>query len=54
MPVSNVCEAASRSMFWALYGLSKLLEVRFEFLFNLIGNLTMSFLKGQSRRVVKS
>ena len=54
MPVSNVCEAAPRSLFWAPYGLGKLLEVCFEFLSNLIGCLTMTFLKGQSRRVVKS
>jgi len=43
MPVSNVSEAAPRYLFWAPYGLSKLLEERFEFLFNLIGNLTTAF-----------
>ena len=47
MPVSNVCEAAPTSLFQASYGLSKLLEVLSEFLFNLIGNLTMTFFTGQ-------
>ena len=34
---NNVCEAASRSLFWTTNGLNELPEVRFEFPFNLIG-----------------
>lgn len=36
-PASNVCEAASRSLFWAVNGLNKVLEMHFNFPFNLIG-----------------
>ena len=32
---SNVCEAALRSLFWTSYRLNELLEVCFQFLFNL-------------------
>ena len=45
--VSNVCEAAPMSLSWALNGLNELPEVRFEFLFILIGKSTMAFLTGQ-------
>ena len=53
-PVSNVYKAALISLFWALNGLNELPEMRFKFVFSLIGKLTMSFLKGQSWRVLKS
>ena len=36
-PASNVSEAASRSLFWAVKGLNKVLEMHFDFPFNLIG-----------------
>ena len=52
--VSNVCETAPISLFWALNGLNELPEVRFEFLFNLIGKSTMALISGQSWRVLKS
>ena len=42
-PVSDVCETAPRSLFWASNGLNELPEVRFEFPFNLIGKLAMVF-----------
>ena len=48
--VSNVCEAAPISLFWAPNGLNELPE----FPFNLIGKSTMAFLTGQSWRVLKS
>ena len=51
--VSNVCEAAPRSLFWAPNGHGELPEVRFEFPFVWIGKSTMAFLKGQSWRVLK-
>ena len=41
-PVSNVCEAAPISSFWAPKGLNELPEMRFEFPFKLIGELTMA------------
>ena len=47
-PVSNVREA--KSLLWAPKGL----RLRFEFPFNLIGKSTMTFLTGQSWRVLKS
>ena len=53
-PVSSVCEAASIFLFWAPNELNELPEVRFEYLFNLIGKSTMAFLKGQTWRVLKS
>ena len=53
-PVSNVCEAAPKSLVWAPNGLNELTELRFEFPFNLIGKSTMAFLIGQSRYVLKS
>ena len=53
-PVSNVYKAALISLFWALNGLNELPEMRFKFLFSLIGKLTMAFLTGQSWRVLKS
>ena len=40
-PVSNVCKAAPKSLFWAPNGLNELTEVRLEFPFNLIGKSTM-------------
>ena len=46
--VSNVCKAALISLFWAPNGLKELLEMHLEFLHNLTGKLTMSFLTGQS------
>ena len=52
--VSNVCEAAPISLFWAPKGLLDLPEMRFEFSFNLIGKSTMAFLTSQSWRVLKS
>ena len=36
-PVSNVCEAAKRSLFWTPNGLNEQADVRFQFPFNLIG-----------------
>ena len=45
---------SSISLFWALSRLNELLEMRFEFLFILIGKSTMAFLTGQSGRVLKS
>ena len=41
-PVSNVHEALPISLFWARNG-PKLLEMHFEFLFNLTGKSTMAF-----------
>ena len=44
-PVSNVCEASPRSLFfWAPNGLNELPEMHFEFPFDLIGKLTVVFL----------
>ena len=40
-------------MFWAPNGLNQLPEVRFEFLFILIGQSIMAFLTGQSWRVLR-
>ena len=40
-PASNVSEAASRFLFWAVNGLNKVLEMHFDFPFNLIGKLTI-------------
>jgi len=53
-PVSNICEAVPRSLFWAPCGLNKLLEVRFKLPFNLIGKMTMPFLAGLSWCMLKS
>ena len=36
--LAAVCEAAQRSLFWTPNGLNELLEVRFEFPFNLTGD----------------
>ena len=52
--VINVCEAATRSLFWTPNGLNELQEERFEFPFILIGKSTMTFLTGQSWHVLKS
>ena len=41
-PVSNVIEAAPKSLFWASNGCNKLPEMRFKFPFNLIGKSTMA------------
>ena len=48
----NVGEAAPISLAWAPNGLNELPEVRFEFLFILIGKSTMAFSTGQSWRVL--
>ena len=48
----NVCEAAQISLARAPNELNKLPEVRFEFLFILIGKSTMAFSTGQSWRVL--
>ena len=53
-PVSNVCQAALKSMHRAPNGLKELPGVRFEFPFNLTGKLTMAFLTGQSWPALKS
>ena len=42
--VSNICEAAPLSLFWAPNGLGELPGERFDFPFILIGKLTMAFL----------
>ena len=47
IPVSNVCKAGLKSLFCALTD-SELQEIRFEFLFSLIGKLTMVFSTEQS------
>ena len=52
-PFSNVCKAAPMSLFWA-NGLNELLEMRFKFPFNLIRELIMALLTGQSWHVLKS
>ena len=52
--VSNICEAALRSLFCAPNRLNELLEGGFELPFNLIGKSTKPFLKGQSWPVLKS
>ena len=49
-PVSDVYKAVPTSFFWAPNRCNELLELRFEFPFNLIGKLTMAFLLGQLRR----
>ena len=53
-PVSNVWEAAPITLLWATDALNELPEVRFEYLFNLIGKSTMGFLTRHSWRVLKS
>ena len=53
-PVSNVCEAAVRSLFWTPTGFNELPEVWFELPFNMIGELALASLTGQSWRVLKS
>ena len=54
-PVSNVFEAVPISLFLALKRFNELLEVRFEFPFNLIGkSTTKGFLTGLSWHVLKS
>jgi len=50
--VSNVCEAAPKSLFWASSGLNELPKVCFEFPFILIGKWTKAFLTGQSWHVL--
>ena len=52
--VSNACEAAPRSLFWAPNGLNELPEVCCKFPFILIGQSIMAFLTVQSWRVLKS
>ena len=52
--VSNICKAAPISLFWVLNGLNELWEMCSEFPFNLIGNLTMAVLTGQSFCILKS
>ena len=46
-PVSDIYEAVPTSFFWAPNRHNKLLEIRFEFPFNLIGKSTMIFLLEQ-------
>ena len=41
--ISNVCEAALVSLFWAASGLNELLEMYFQFPFILIGKSTTAF-----------
>ena len=53
-PVSNVCKTAVRSLFWTPTGFNELPEVCFEFPFNMIGELAMASLTGQSWRLLKS
>ena len=52
--VSNVWEAAPRSLFWPPNGFNEEQEVCFEFLFILIGKSAIAFLTGQSLRLLKS
>ena len=52
--VSNACEAAPRSLFWASNGLNELPGVCCKFPFILIGQSIMAFLTVQSWRVLKS
>ena len=52
--VSNACEAAAISLFWAPKDFNELPEVRLEFPFKLIGISTVPFLTGQSWLVLKS
>ena len=52
--VSNVCEAAPRSLFWVLNVFNELPEVCCKFPFILIGQSIMAFLTVQSWRVLKS
>ena len=47
-------DVVPKSLFWAPNGVKKLLEVRFEFPFILIGKSTMAFLTCQSWGVLKS
>ena len=53
-PVSNVCKAVVISLFSALNGLNKLLEMLFKFPFNLINKLTMVLLTSQQWCILKS
>ena len=43
---SNACEEAPRSLLWTADGRYELLEVRFEFFFNLIGKINNGFFNG--------
>ena len=52
--VCNVCEAALRSLFGFPNGFNESMEVSFKFPFNLIGELTMAFLTGESCNVLES
>ena len=47
-PLSNICEAVPMYLFWTLNGLNEILEMPFEFPFNLIGKSTMALLTGKS------
>lgn len=47
-PVSNVCEAAPKYLFWNQNGLNQLPEERFQFPLNLIVKSTMAILTSQS------
>ena len=49
--LSNVCEAAPISLFWAPNGVNELPEMRFAFPLVLTGQGAMAFLTGQSWRV---
>ena len=52
--ISNICEAAHISLFWAPNRLNELPEMHFEICFKLIGELTVAFLIGQSWHAIKS
>ena len=52
--ISNICDAAHISLFWAPNRLNELPEMHFEICFNLIGELTVAFLKGQWWHAIKS
>ena len=49
--LSNVCEAAPISLFWAPNGVNELPEMRFAFPLVLTGQWAMAFLTGQSWRL---
>ena len=42
-PVSNVCEASPRSLFWTSYGLNELPEVRFRISFRPYWQIDIGF-----------
>ena len=52
-PVSNVCKAAVRSFFWNPTGFNELPKVCFELPFNMIGELALASLTGQSWPIIE-